>query len=106
MEMAGLYEYADKIYDYFLSSPGVKPDADYSDADGALEWARTMRHDIAYAHEGCHFSTGGIIYAMMHRYFMTGDKEWLKERLPRLKKAADLGSAHDLYLYEGQGTQP
>lgn len=89
MEMAGLYEYADKIYDYFLASPGVKPDADYSDADGALEWAKTMRHDMSYAHEGCHFCTGGLLYAMMHRYHMTGDRQWLADRLPRLKKAAD-----------------
>ncbi len=89
MELCGLYEYADKIYDYFLASPGVMPDADYPDAAGALEWAVHMRHGMAYAHEGCHFSTGGILYAMMHRYRMTGDRAWLQARLPRLKQAAD-----------------
>ncbi|MBR5767726.1 MAG: hypothetical protein IKX86_03510 [Clostridia bacterium] len=89
MEMAGLHAEADRIYDYFLASPGVKPDGDFPDGDGALEWAKTMRHDMAYAHEGCHTSTGGLLYAMMHRYFMTGDREWFAERLPRLKKAAD-----------------
>ncbi len=89
MEMAGLHEFTDPIYDYFLDSPGVKPDADYSDSDGELEWAKAMRHDMAYAHEGCHTSTGGLIYAMMHRYFLTGDRQWFNERIPRLKKAAD-----------------
>ena len=89
MEMVGLYKEADNIYDYFLASPGVKADGDFPDGEGSLEWAKTMRHDMAYAHEGCHTSTGGLMYAMMHRYFMTGDREWLKERIPRLKKAAD-----------------
>ena len=89
MEMAGLHAEADRIYDYFLASPGVKPDGDFPDGDGALEWAKTMRHDMAYAHEGCHSSTGGLLYAMMHRYFMTDDREWFETRLPRLKKAAD-----------------
>ena len=89
MEKIGLSDYTDQIYDYFLSSPGVKPDADYSDAEGSLEWAPSMRNDMAYAHEGSHFSTGGIMYAMMQHYFMTQDDVWLEARVDRLKEAAD-----------------
>lgn len=89
MELVGLNEYADKVYDYFLASPGVMADGDFSDAEGSLEWAKQMVHGMCYAHEGSHFSTGGILYSMMHRYLMTGDKQWVLDRLPRIKKAAD-----------------
>lgn len=89
MEMLGLNDYADKVYDYFLASPGVMHDGDFSDAEGSFEWAKQMVHGMCYAHEGSHFSTGGILYSMMHCYLMTGDEKWVRDRLPRLKKAAD-----------------
>lgn len=89
MELTGLYPEADKIYAYFLASPGVKADGDFTYSEGALEWAKTMRHDMGYAHEGTHFSTGKLLFSMMHRYYMTADREWLAERLPRLKAAAN-----------------
>ncbi|MBE5765853.1 MAG: hypothetical protein E7335_01570 [Clostridiales bacterium] len=88
-ELTGLHAEADRVYDYFLASPGIKPDADYSTGEGSLEWAKTMQHDIGYGHEGTHFSTGKMLYSMMHRYYLTADKAWVEERLPRLKKAAD-----------------
>ena len=89
MELTGLYPEADKIYDYFLASPGVKADGDFTYSDGALEWAKSMRHDMGYSHEGTHFSTGKLLFSMMHRYYMTENRQWLSERLPRLKAAAN-----------------
>ena len=89
MELCGLYEKCDEIYDYFLESPGVKSDGDFSTGEGSLEWANDMRHDMGYSHEGTHSSSGMLIYAMMHRYFMTGDTEWIEERLDRLFAAVD-----------------
>ena len=89
MELCGLYEKCDEIYDYFLESPGVKSDGDFSTGEGSLEWAKDMRHDMGYSHEGTHSSSGMLIYAMMHRYFMTGDAEWIEERLDRLLEAVD-----------------
>lgn len=89
MELCGLYDKCDEIYDYFLESPGVKSDGDFSTGTGSLEWANDMRHDMGYAHEGTHASSGMLIYAMMHRYFMTGDAAWIEERLDRLLEAVD-----------------
>lgn len=89
MEMLGLYREADRIYDYFLASPGVKSDGDFTYADGSLEWAKGMRHDMGYNHEGTHCSTGKLLFSMMYRYYLTQDREWLQARLPRLKAAAD-----------------
>lgn len=89
MEMLGLREEADRIYDYFLPSPGIKADGDFSDPAGSLEWARAMRHDMGYNHEGTHFSTGRLLHSMMHRYRFTGDRAWFAARLPRLKQAAN-----------------
>ena len=48
MDMVGLHDEADKVYQHFLKAPGAKADGDYSDGDGALEWAdeRAARHGI------------------------------------------------------------
>ena len=89
MELCGLYDKCDEIYDYFLASPGVKSDGDFSTGEGSLEWAKDLRHDMGYSHEGTHSSSGLLIYAMMYRYFMTEDEEWIEERLDRLLAAVD-----------------
>jgi hypothetical protein len=89
MELNGLYEPAQKIYDYFLPAPGIKSDGDFTDPAGSLEWANGMKFDMGYFHEGTHSSTGKLLFSMMYRYFMTGDAAWLKSMLPRLKVAAD-----------------
>ena len=87
MELNGLYDAAQKIYDYFLPAPGIKSDGDFADPTGSLEWANGMRYDMGYFHEGTHSSTGKLLFSMMYRYFMTGDADWLKSMLPRLKQA-------------------
>jgi len=89
MDMVGLHDEAEKVYTYFLESPGVKPDGDYSDGDGALEWAKAMRHDMGYSHDGTHASTGRLLFAMAERYFLTGDKKWFRRNRERLQAAAD-----------------
>jgi len=89
MDLVGLYGEADKVYDYFLKAPGAKSDGDYTDGDGALEWAKTMKHDMGYGHDGTHASTGRVLFAMAERYFLTGDKEWFQRNRVRLQAAAD-----------------
>jgi len=89
MDMIGLHPEADKVYQHFLESPGVKPDGDYTDGDGALEWAAAMRHDMGYSHDGTHASTGRLLFAMAERYFLTGDKAWFERNRARLQAAAD-----------------
>ena len=89
MNMIGLNQEADKVYEHFLKSPGVKSDGDYSDGRGALEWATAMRHDMGYSHDGTHASTGRLLFAMAERYFLTGDKEWFQRNRARLQAAAD-----------------
>lgn len=90
MEFNGLYQQADNVYGYFLRSPGVKCDGDYlEDASGSFEWAEGMRHDICYSHEGSHCSPGKILFSMAHRWYLTGDREWLDARIERMKAAAD-----------------
>ncbi len=89
MELVGLTAEADRIYDYFLPSPGIKSDGDFSTGAGSLEWAKSMRHDMGYNHEGTHSSSGKLMFAMLHRYTVSHDTAWLQERLPRLKQAMD-----------------
>lgn len=89
MCLSGLYDHANKIFDNFLASPGVKSDGDFSSGEGSLEWAKEMRHDMGYSHDGTHASTGRMLIAMTEYYFLTGDKKWLKERSERMQKAAD-----------------
>ena len=89
MDMVGLHNEADKVYEHFLKAPGAKSDGDYTDGDGALEWATSMRHDMGYSHDGTHASTGRLLFAMSERYFLTGDKEWFQRNRVRLQAAAD-----------------
>jgi hypothetical protein len=89
MDMVGLHEEADKVYQHFLKAPGAKPDGDYTDGKGALEWATTMRHDMGYSHDGTHASTGRLLFGMADHYFLTGDKEWFQRHRERLQAAAD-----------------
>ena len=89
MDMIGLHKEADKIYQTFLPSPGVKSDGDYTDGKGSLEWATDMRHDMGYSHNGTHASTGRLLFAMADRYFLTGDKVWFRKNQARLQAAAD-----------------
>lgn len=89
MDLIGLHAQADKVYEYFLKAPGAKSDGDYSDGNGALEYAAAMRHDMGYSHDGTHASTGRLLFAMAERYFLTGDKDWFARNATRMKAAAD-----------------
>ncbi|NLG34812.1 MAG: hypothetical protein GX548_05615, partial [Lentisphaerae bacterium] len=89
MDLVGLHDEADKVSEHFLKAPGAKPDGDYADGDGALEWATSMRHDMGYNHDGTHASTGRLLFAMAERYFLTGDKEWFQRNRVRMQAAAD-----------------
>ena len=89
MDLVGLHHEADKVYEHFLKAPGAKSDGDYSDGNGALEWATSMRHDMGYSHDGTHASTGRLLFAMAERYFLTGDGEWFQRNRVRLQAAAD-----------------
>ena len=89
MDMVGLHDEADKVYEHFLKAPGAKSDGDYADGNGALEWATAMRHDMGYSHDGTHASTGRLLFAMAERYFLTGDKEWFQRNRVRMQAAAD-----------------
>lgn len=89
MELIGLHDEADKVYQHFLKGPGAKSDGDYSDGNGALEWATSLRHDMGYSHDGTHASTGRLLFAMAERFFLTGDKAWFEKNRARLQAAAD-----------------
>ncbi len=89
MELVGLTAEADRIYDYFLPSPGIKSCGDFASGEGSLEWAKSMKHDMGYNHEGTHSSSGKLMFAMLHRYYISHDEAWLQQRLPRLKQAVD-----------------
>jgi hypothetical protein len=89
MDLMGLHEEADKVYQYFLKGPGAKSDGDYTDGKGAFEYAAAMRHDMGYSHDGTHASTGRMLFAMADRYFLTGDKQWFQRHRARMQAAAD-----------------
>jgi len=89
MDLVGLHDEAAKVYEYFLKAPGAKSDGDYTDGNGALEWATAMRHDMGYSHDGTHASTGRLLFGMAERYFLTGDKEWFQRNRVRMQAAAD-----------------
>jgi len=89
MDLVGLHDEADKVYEHFLKAPGAKSDGDYADGKGALERATAMRHDMGYSHDGTHASTGRLLFAMAERFFLTGDREWFQRNRVRMQAAAD-----------------
>jgi hypothetical protein len=89
MDLVGLHNEANQVYEHFLKAPGAKSDGDYSDGNGALEWATSMRHDMGYSHDGTHASTGRLLFAMAERYFLAGDRGWFQRNRARLQAAAD-----------------
>ncbi|HTQ09091.1 MAG TPA: hypothetical protein VMI31_03380, partial [Fimbriimonadaceae bacterium] len=72
MDMIGLHDAADNVYNHFLPAPGAKSDGDFTDGAGALEWAKDIRNGMGYMHDGTHPSTGRLLFAMAERYFLTG----------------------------------
>ena len=105
MDMVGLHDEADKVYEHFLKAPGAKPDGDYADGNGALEWATSMRHDMGYSHDGTHASTGRLLFAMAERYFLTGDKEWFQRHRDAIAGGGRLDHSSAELLHEGR-SQP
>jgi hypothetical protein len=104
MDLVGLNQEADTVYEHFLKAPGAKSDGDYLDGHGALEWAESMRHDMGYSHDGTHASTGRLLFAMAERYFLTGDREWFLRNRARLQAAADwIIRQRTLYLKDVPG---
>ncbi len=89
MDLVGLHDEADKVYQHFLKAPGAKSDGDYADGKGALEWATSMRHEMGYSHDGTHASTGRLLFGMAEHYFLTGDKAWFQRNRVRMQAAAD-----------------
>ena len=89
MDLVGLHDESAKVYEHFVKGPGAKSDGDYTDGNGALEWATSMRHDMGYNHDGTHASTGRLLFGMAERYFLTGDKEWFQRNRVRMQAAAD-----------------
>jgi len=98
--LVGEFEGSQNIYDIYLKSPGGKPDGDFQDGDGALEVA-VLQHDIGWTWEGCHATTGRILFGLAERYFLSGDEAWLRENLPRMQAGADwIIRQRDSYLKE------
>jgi hypothetical protein len=99
MDLVGLHEVSAKHLDYWLKTPGVKPDGDFVDGEGGLEYAKSMKHDIGWSHDATHPATGKILFTLAERYFLTGDKEWFQKNRARMEAAADwIIRQRELYL--------
>jgi hypothetical protein len=101
MDLVGLHEEADRVYQYYLKTTGAKPDGDYLDGKGALGHDDGMRHDIGFGPDVTHASTGQLLFAMADRYFLTGDKDWFLRHRARMQEAADwIIRQRKLYLWD------
>jgi hypothetical protein len=88
-DLAGLHETATRRLEYWLQAPGGKPDGDFVDGAGGFEYAKSMKYDIGWSHDGTHPQTGRILFSMAEHYFLTGDKEWFQKSRARMQAAAD-----------------
>ena len=99
MDLVGLHEVSAKHLDYWLKTPGVKPDGDFVDGEGGLEYAKSMKYGIGWSHDGTLPSTGKILFTLAERYFLSGDKQWFQKNRARMQAAADwIIRQRELYL--------
>lgn len=97
---------ASRLLEYWLAAPGVKPDGDFVDGDGGFEYATAMNHDMSFAHDSSHPSTGRMLYAMADHYLLTGDREWFQKNRARITAAAEwILRQHSEYLRDLPGRQ-
>jgi hypothetical protein len=88
-DLLGLHDSSAKLFDYWLKTPGVKPDGDFLDGDGSFEYGKSMKHDIGWSHDGTHTGTFRLLFGMSDRYLLTGDRAWFVANRPRIQAAAD-----------------
>jgi hypothetical protein len=88
-DLSGNHDTATRRLQYWLDSPGVKPDGDFVDGSGGFEYGKTMKYDIGWYHDGTHPQTGRMLFAMAEHSFLTGDKEWFQTNRGRMQAAAD-----------------
>jgi hypothetical protein len=88
-DLSGNHDTATRRLQYWLDSPGVKPDGDFVDGTGGFEYGKTMQYDIGWSHDGTHPQTGRMLFAMAEHYMLTGDKEWFQTNRGRMQAAAD-----------------
>ena len=106
MDLVGHSEMSARKLDYWLKAPGVKPDGDYADGEGALDYGAGMKHGIGFGHDGTHSATNRILFTMAERYFLTNDKEWFQKNRARMQAAADwMIRQRNLYMKEAPNRQ-
>ena len=88
-DLAGHHETSARRLEHWLKAPGVKPDGDFVDGDGGFEYAKTMKYDIGWSHDGTHPQTGRILFTTAEHFLLTGDKEWFQKNRARMQAAAD-----------------
>ncbi|MCG2659265.1 MAG: hypothetical protein L6437_03335 [Kiritimatiellae bacterium] len=88
-DLVGHHDTSAKRLQYWLKAPGVAPDGDFVDGAGGFEYAKSMKHGIAWSHDGCHPATGLLLFTMAEHYFLSGDKEWFQQNRARMGAAAD-----------------
>ena len=89
-DLIGSHDASAKRCEYWLSCPGTtKPDGDFVDGDGSFEYAKSMKDDIGYSHDGTHTGTFLLVSAMADHYLLTGDKAWFEKNRGRIERAAD-----------------
>ena len=89
-DLIGSHDASAKRFEYWLKAPGnIKPDGDFVDGEGSFEYAKSIKHDIGWSHDGTHTGTWLLLGAMADRYLLTGDKVWFGQNRERMQRAAD-----------------
>lgn len=88
-DLSGNHETAARRLEYWLKAPGGKPDGDFVDGAGGIEYATSMKYDIGWSHDGTHPQTGRMLFTMAEHYLLTGDKQWFQKNRARMQAAAD-----------------
>jgi len=89
LDMRGLHELAAKFVEPLVALQGSKPfPGRFRTTDGIFHGVHVdAQHD--YTHSGYNLNHGWTLWTLAEHYLFTRDKAWLREKLPKMLKAAD-----------------
>jgi len=87
LDMRGLHDWAGKFVEPFVALQGSKPfPGRFKDGSAIYHGVRVDKaHD--YTHSGYNLNHGWTLWTLSEHFLFTRDEQWLKQKLPSMKRA-------------------
>ncbi|MFN7998242.1 MAG: hypothetical protein U0Q18_31765 [Bryobacteraceae bacterium] len=89
LDMRGLHDLAAKFVEPMVALQGSKPFPGLFQKTDAIFHGVRLDDEHDYTHSGYNLNHGWTLWTLAEHYLFTRDQEWLRQRLPKILKAAD-----------------